>query len=87
MNAELSSLSLTRIMIPLPYRDEYVSALKALSQNSNPRPLWRMLQRAQGWAGLIDWSDHDIAGDQLRQSNALVSDGEGDGDVRLIDPT
>lgn len=84
MNAELSSISLARIMIPLPYRGEYVSALKALSQNGYPRPLWRMLDRAQRWAGLIDWSDHDIASDQLNRSNALVS--EGDEDIQLIDP-
>lgn len=84
MNAELSSASLTRIMIPLSYRGEYVSALKALSQNENPRPLWRMLERAQRWASLMDWSNHDIVIGQLHQSNALVSEGEED--VHLVDP-
>lgn len=49
-------------MIPLSYRDEYMSALRALSQNASPTPLWRMIDRAQRWTSLMTWTGRDRAG-------------------------
>jgi fido (protein-threonine AMPylation protein) len=73
MNAELSAAGLARAMVPMSYRDEYMSALRALSQNDTPTPLWRMLDRAQRWAARMSWSGgHDRVLELLEQTNALV---------------
>ncbi len=73
MNTELSAAGLCRVMVPLSYRDEYMSALRALSQNEHPTPLWRMIDRAQHWASSITWTDHDHVLNQLEQTNALIT--------------
>jgi hypothetical protein len=73
MNTELSATGLCRVMVPLSYRDEYMSALRALSQNEHPTPLWRMIDRAQRWASDVTWTDHDHVLNQLEQTNALVT--------------
>jgi len=73
MNSELSAVGLCRVMVPLSYRDEYMSALRALSQNENPTPLWRMLDRAQSWASGMTWTGHDNVLHLLERTNALVT--------------
>jgi fido (protein-threonine AMPylation protein) len=72
MNAELSARGLCRVTIPLSYRDEYMSALRALSQNTNPTPVWRMIDRAQRWASLMQWTGRDRVLELMRQTNALI---------------
>ena len=73
MNAELSSQALCRVMIPLSFRDEYMSALRALSQNANPTPLWRMIDRAQRWVSLMTWTGRDRVLELMNRTNALVT--------------
>lgn len=73
MNTELSAAGVCRVMVPLSYRDEYMSALRALSHNENPVPLWRTIDRAQRWASLMSWRDHDRTLELLRETNALVT--------------
>jgi hypothetical protein len=46
LNLFLTQAGLTRIIIPTVFRDDYISALKALSSNAHPMPLVRMLTRA-----------------------------------------
>ena len=55
MNAELSIAREERIIIPTVFRDNYVSALKALSQNARPEPLIRVLDYAQRWTSAVNW--------------------------------
>jgi fido (protein-threonine AMPylation protein) len=87
MNAELSLNAQCRIMIPLPYRDEYLTALRALSQNANPTPLWRVIDRAQRWASLMPWTGHDHVLELMHQTNALVSpETASAGNLHLLDP-
>jgi hypothetical protein len=87
MNCELSAVGQCRAMIPLSYRDEYLSALRALSQNANPIPLWRMLERAQRWASLVDWTDRDRLLELMEQTNALVTpDRAAAENLHLLDP-
>jgi hypothetical protein len=76
MNAELTAADACRVMVPLVYRDEYMSALRALSQNRNPTPLWRMIDRVQRWASLLDWTGRDRVLAQMRATNALVTPDE-----------
>jgi hypothetical protein len=87
MNAELTAAGLCRVMIPLPFRDEYLNALRALSRNDNPRPLWRTIDRAQRWASSMTWSPRERVLDLMQRTNALIDprDAE-DRDVRLLDP-
>jgi fido (protein-threonine AMPylation protein) len=87
MNAELSAAGMCRVMVPLSYRDEYMSALRALSHNENPRPLWRMIERAQRWAAAMTWSDHDRVLNLLEQANALVTPERAhERNLHLLDP-
>lgn len=73
MNAELSSQGLCRVLIPIVYRDDYLACLKALSQNSNPRPLARVLDYAQEWSAGMPWHEEDRLDSQLAATDALVS--------------
>lgn len=87
MNAELTVAGQQRIVIPLPYRDNYLQGLRALSRNGNPRPLVRVLDFAQRYAAAIDWSDLETAKAQLAETNAFlppdVAEEEG---LRLVLP-
>jgi hypothetical protein len=71
MNLFLSQAGLTRIIIPTVYRDDYLSALKALSGNAHPIPLVRMLARAARFSRWIDMSSKSNAFAALRRSSAL----------------
>ena len=72
MNAELSAVGECRVMIPLSYRDEYLSALRALSHNRNARPLRRMIDRAQRWAAAMTWTPRARVLELMDATNALV---------------
>ena len=88
MNTELSAAGLCRVMVPLSYRDEYMRALRALSQNEHPTPLWRMIDRAQQWAAHMTWTDHDHVLNLLQQTNALVTPERAQElNLHLLDPT
>lgn len=71
MNAELVSQNQARIIIPTVFRENYISALKALSHNSNPDPLIRCLDFTQHYTSLIDWSDIDKARAMLTATHAF----------------
>jgi hypothetical protein len=87
MNAELSSVGLCRVMVPMSYRDEYMSALRALSQNDNPTPLWRMIDRAQRWASLMTWTEHDRVLELMHETNALAApESVRELNLHLLDP-
>lgn len=87
MNAELTAQAQCRVMVPLSYRDEYLSALRALSHNVNPTPVWRMIDRAQRWASLMTWTARDRVLALMTQTNALVTpDQAAAQNVHLLDP-
>lgn len=87
MNAQLSAAGQTRVMVPLSYRDEYMNALRALSRNANPTPLWRMLDRAQRWASLMHWTGRDRVLEAMGVTNALVTPEEALAqNLHLLDP-
>jgi hypothetical protein len=73
MNAELTAVGQQRIVIPLPYRDNYLQGLRALSRGGDPRPLVRVLDFAQRYAAAIDWRDLEVAKVQLAETNAFVT--------------
>ena len=71
MNQFLTQADLTRIIIPTVYREDYISALKAMSSNSYPQPLVRMLARAARFSRWLNMCSKERAFAALRQSNAL----------------
>jgi Fic family protein len=71
MNLHLSVAGLTRVIIPTVYRDDYISALKAMSSNAHPVPLVRMLARAAQFSRWIDFSSQAAAFAALKKSMAL----------------
>ncbi len=70
MNLILSQAGLTRIVIPTVFRDDYVSALKALTNDGHTDPYVRMLTKAAKFSALLDYSDQNRALQQLAGSNA-----------------
>ncbi|GHU10912.1 Fic family protein [Alphaproteobacteria bacterium] len=88
MNAELVSSGEQRIIIPTIYRNNYISALKGISQNAITEPIIRTLDFAQKYTGAIDWNSFDYALDSLSKTRAFVDQNEADeGGVRLILPS
>jgi hypothetical protein len=88
MNAELSAVGECRVMVPITYRDEYMMALCALSQSDSPRPLWRVLDRAQRWVSLMTWIGHDGVFELMRETNALATpESTRELNLHLLDPT
>jgi Fic family protein len=77
MNAELISGRQRRIIIPTVYRDDYLLALRAMTRESNPTPLIRMLDFAQEFTARIDFGDLQGALVQLRAANAFLTPAEG----------
>jgi hypothetical protein len=88
MNAELTAAGLQRIVIPLPYRTDYLSSLRAISHYARPQPLVRVLDWAQEYATEIIWSDLRVAEARLSATNAFLSPEEAENlGVRLILPS
>ena len=85
MNAELVAAGQERIVIPTAYRTDYLGALKAFSRNGRMEPVIRMLDRAQRYTGLIDWSTFERARAMLEETDAFA-DGE-DAKLRIPNPT
>jgi hypothetical protein len=71
MNQFLTQAGLTRIIIPTVYRDDYTLALKAMSSNSFPQPLVRMLARASRFSRWVNMTSKENAFTDLKRSNAL----------------
>lgn len=71
MNHFLTQAGLTRIIIPTVFRDDYISALKAMSGNAHPVPLLRMLARAAHFSRWLDTSSTASCFSALTRSNAL----------------
>jgi len=78
MNAELVAAGEQRIIIPTIYRNNYLAALKAISNRTSPEPLIRTLDFAQRFTQSIDWVDFNRAEAELRSANAFMDSGEAD---------
>lgn len=71
MNHFLTQAGLTRIIVPTVFREDYISALKALSSNAHPVPLVRMLARAARFSRWLDMTSTDNCFAALTKSNAM----------------
>jgi prophage maintenance system killer protein len=71
MNAEFVAANEARIIIPTIFRNNYLTALKALTHQKKTDPLIRSLDFAQHYTSLIDWSDFEKAHEMLRLTYAF----------------
>lgn len=78
MNAELVSVEDQKIIIPIVYRNNYLAALKTLTNDRHSVPLIRTLDFGQKFTHSIDWSDYDRAREQLEECNAFMDPNEAD---------
>ncbi|MBK5218739.1 MAG: Fic family protein [Thermoleophilia bacterium] len=87
MNADLTSVDLQRIVVPLSFRDDYMQSLRALSRSADPRPFVRVMDYLQQYAATIDWSDLKRSQQALSATNAFVTpDLAEESGVRLLLP-
>lgn len=84
MNEEFSVVGQCRVLVPLSFRTDYLGALSSMSRRRDATPLLRMVERAQRWAALIEWTSMDLAVSQLESTNALLSPEEADEFGRLL---
>jgi hypothetical protein len=78
MNGELVANGEQRIIIPIVYRNNYLSALRALSNSGYAEALVRTLDFAQKYTNSVDWSNFQEATDLLKKTNAFVNPNEAD---------
>ena len=88
MNAELVAAGESRIIVPTVYRNNYLMALKALSQNGITGALVRMLDFAQRYTASVDFAALDRARFILERTHAFADPNEAEAaGIRLILPT
>lgn len=78
MNAELAAAQQVRVLIPIIYRSNYLSALRAMSANAWPEPVIKTLAFAQRYAAAVPWDDLKKAIEVLQRTNAFIRPEEGD---------
>jgi hypothetical protein len=78
VNAELTAAGQQRLIIPTVLRDDYLHALRVLSHGAHATPLIKVFDRAQAWAGEVDWSSIEAARHDLEVTNALMTSVEAD---------
>ena len=71
MNAELVSGGQRRIVIPSVYREDYLTALRALTRQDHAAPVIAVLDFAQRYTAAIDFSTYDRALAMLQSTNAF----------------
>ncbi|MCH8525381.1 MAG: Fic family protein [Balneolales bacterium] len=78
MNAEFVSGDEAKVIIPIVYRNNYLAALKTLTNDRNATPLIRTLDFGQKFTQSIDWGEYDRVREQLERCNAFMDPNEAD---------
>ncbi|MEI8321307.1 MAG: Fic family protein [Alphaproteobacteria bacterium] len=85
MNAELISKSEQRIIIPTVYRNNYLSALRALSLNEIAEPIIRVLDFAQKYTLSLNYKNFDNLKLLLEKTHAFLDPNEAEASgIRLV---
>lgn len=88
MNAELVAAGESRILVPTVFRNNYLAALKALSQNRLTGAIVRMLDFAQRYTVAVDFSEVGLARLILDRTHAFMDPNEADAaGIRLVLPS
>lgn len=86
MNAELVAAGENRIIVPAVYRNNYLMALKALSQNGIAGALVRTMDFAQRYTAAVDFADLDLARLILDRTHAFADPNEADAaGIRMLE--
>jgi Fic family protein len=75
MNSELVKEGKSKIIIPSSYREDYLLTLRQLSRAKEPDSYIEMLQKAQAFTSVIDFSNFESALSQLEKFNAFDTEG------------
>jgi Fic family protein len=87
MSAELCAEGEQKIIIPTVYRNDYLRALKAISQTRRASPLIQVLEFAQLYTAAIPWETLEQARADLQSTNAFMDANEADDKgIRLVLP-
>ena len=72
MCAELSTVDEARIVIPIVLRNEYQTALRALSRDGRSELYVKALARAWRWTAAMPWHDRAATDGRLEATHALI---------------
>jgi len=87
MNSELVAAGEQKIIIPTVFRNNYLVALKALSQSGKSTPFVQVLDFAQKYAAAIRWGHFSEARTDLQATHAFLDANEADNNgIRLVLP-
>jgi hypothetical protein len=78
MNSELVAAGEQKIIIPTVFRNNYLVALKALSQSGKSAPIVQVLDFAQKYTASIRWGDFSEARTDLLSTHAFLDANEAD---------
>lgn len=85
MNSELVAGGQSKIIVPTGFRADYLGALRRLSRDDDPSVLVKALRFLQDYTAQIDWTTHDTAEADLRDTNAFEEADDGPR-LRLLRP-
>jgi len=71
MNAELSVVNASRIIVPTLFREEYLDCLRVLTRQGKPEPFIKAMQHIQQWTAAFDYTDLDQVISQMKACNAF----------------
>jgi hypothetical protein len=71
LNAELTRAGHSRIIVPTVLRDDYILALKGLSNSARTEPFIRVMAKAQAFTASVDYADLDACVRELERRNAF----------------
>jgi hypothetical protein len=71
-NAELSAYQQSRIVIPIVFRNEYLSGLRALSRHGHTDTYVKVMAQAWRWTAAMPWHDRASCEGKMEETHALV---------------
>jgi hypothetical protein len=75
-NAELSAVHESRVVVPIVFRNEYLSGLRKLSRTGDATAYRRILSFAWRWTAAMPWWDHASCDGKMAATNALIDSNE-----------
>jgi Fic family protein len=77
MNAELTAACQYKCLMPSVHRDNYLNGLRLASRNQDFQIYCKVIDQAQAYTAMINWSDYSSARDKLETDLANRSADEG----------
>lgn len=71
MNAELSVVGASRIIIPTLFREEYLDCLRVLTRQGNPAPFVQAMLHIHAWTAAFNYDDLDRVLAQMKACHAF----------------